>query len=81
MHISVVTNNIPVSRLVGKGNQCIGVDVTASAIAPVYEITGNHLCLYGPDSLVLDALECLIRGGFPLAVGSMPLPIGENSAK
>ena len=47
MHISVVTNNIPVSRLVGKGNQCIGVDVTASAIAPVYEITGNHFAFTG----------------------------------
>lgn len=81
MHILMTTNNFPISDLIGKGNQCIGVDVAASAVAPRDKVTGNSLGLDGPDALVLKAMECLIRGGFPFTESFVPVTVRENLTK
>lgn len=78
MHLSVAACVFPVGDFVGERQKCVGVDVSPGAPAPIGELGGSHIGLNGPDALALDALECLLRGGFPLGEGGMPCPAGKD---
>lgn len=78
MRLSVCALEVTHGGLVGEFGQCLGLDVSAGAPAPGDELGGSHLCLDGPDALVIEAFEALFRSGFPFAVRPVPAAVGKD---
>lgn len=78
MRLVAVAQYVPAGSLAAEGKQCLCVDVTASGAEPGDELPGSHLCLDGPDALVLQALEILLSSGFPFAESRVPMTVRED---
>ncbi|OCA58596.1 hypothetical protein AA93_02930 [Xylella fastidiosa subsp. pauca 11399] len=78
MYISVAPFDDPVGSLVGEGNKRLIIDIAAGPPAPGNEVSGSYLGLDGPDALVIEAFEVLLRSGFPFSVRPMPTALGTD---
>lgn len=76
--ISVLACEFPVGHLGREGGKCLGIDVAAGRAAPSNEVGGACLRLDGVDALVTQALEVLLRSGFPFAERAVPASAGED---
>ncbi|MDC6408890.1 hypothetical protein LOK82_14045 [Xylella fastidiosa subsp. multiplex] len=68
MYISVAPFDNPVGSFVGEGHKRLIIDIAAGPPAPGNEVSGSYLGLDGPDALVIEAFEVLLRSGFPFSV-------------
>ena len=78
MYLAISACKVPGRGLVGVGQQCLGIDVASGPPAPGGKVGTAHFGLDGPDTLVMQALQVLLRSGFPFPEAGVPAAVGQE---